>query len=161
MAVSPSVPARYRLPFLALARPLRAPDWVVQRGAAAPGDQVAAGGEPAHVHAGLGDGILGSAPGPAGHRLGLLELFLIRGQQVFDHFGQGADVGGDPVDAFQHGLEQGGVGVGEEFSAFQGLFQLDDLATDGGAGQLGQHLRVAFPGDQVVHDVPACHPVQV
>ena len=29
------------------------------------------------------------------------------------------------------------------------------------AGELGQHLGVAFPGDQVVHDVPAGHPVQV
>ena len=30
-----------------------------------------------------------------------------------------------------------------------------------GGGQPGQHLRVALPGDQVVHDVPAGDPVQV
>ena len=43
------------------------------------------------------------------------------------------------------------------------LAQLGDLAAGAGAGagQLGQRLRVALPGDQVVHDVPAGHPMQV
>jgi hypothetical protein len=78
-----------------------------------------------------------AAPSPAGHRPGLGQLFLIRGQQGLDHLGQRGDVGGDPADARQHGLEQGGVGAGEELRAFQRGFQLGDLAAGGGAGQLG------------------------
>jgi hypothetical protein len=50
---------------------------------------------------------------------------------------------------------------GEELRAVQGVLQLGDLAAGPGAGQLGQHPGVAFPGDQVVHDVPAGDPVQV
>ena len=53
--------------------------------------------------------------------------------------------------------------AGEYFQAytraFEGLFQLGDLAA--AAGQLGQHLGVALAGDEVVHDVPAGDPVQV
>ena len=63
--------------------------------------------------------------------------------------------------ARQHLGEQGGVRRGEELRALQRLFQLADLAAGRGAGQLGQHLGVALAGDQVVHDVPAGHPVQV
>jgi hypothetical protein len=109
---------------------------VVLRGAAAPGDQVGAGTEPGHVHAGFGDGVLGGAPGPAGHRLGLLELLLVRGQQLVDHPGQVLDVGGQPVDARQHRGQQGGVRRGEELRVLQRLFQLADLAAGCGAGQL-------------------------
>ena len=57
--------------------------------------------------------------------------------------------------------QQGGVRRGEELRSFQRGFQLGDLAAGPGPGQLGQHLGVAFPGDEVVHDVPAGHPVQV
>ena len=39
---------------------------------------------------------------PAGHRLGLLQLFLIRSHQPLDHLRQVIDVGGQPVDARQH-----------------------------------------------------------
>ena len=56
---------------------------------------------------------------------------------------------------------QAGVRRGEELRAVQRVLQLGDLAAGPGAGQLGQDLGVAFPGDQVVHDVPAGHPVQV
>src|SRR5581483_2606161 len=66
---------------------------VVQRGAAGPGGQVGAVGEPGHVRSGLGQGVLGGAASPAGHRLGLLELFLIRLEQGLDHRGQLADGG--------------------------------------------------------------------
>jgi hypothetical protein len=121
-------------------------------------------GAPARKRAGatrLGDGVLGGAAGEAGHRLGLLYLFLVRGQQLVDHRGHRVDVGADPVDALQHGLEQRGVGGGEELGALQGFFQPGDLAAGGAAGQGGQHPGVAFPGDQVVHDVPAGDPVQV
>ena len=51
--------------------------------------------------------------------------------------------------------------IGEELRAFEGFFQLADLAAGAGPGQLGQHPGAAFPGDEVVHDVPAGHPVQV
>jgi len=119
------------------------------------------GAEPAHVHAGSGDGVLGSAAAPAGHRPGLLQLFLIRGQELLDHGGELVDAGGEPADAGQHDLQQGGMLGGEELRALHGLFQLADLAAGRGAGEPGQHLGVALPGDQVVHDVPAGDPVQV
>jgi hypothetical protein len=44
----------------------------------------------------------GAAP-PAGHRFGLLELFLIRGQQPLDHVGELGDLGVHPVGAGEHG----------------------------------------------------------
>jgi hypothetical protein len=53
------------------------------------------------------------------------------------------------------------VVFGEELRALHGFFQLADLAAGRGAGELGQHLGVTLPGDQVVHDVPACDAVQV
>jgi hypothetical protein len=91
----------------------------------------------------------------------LLQLFLPGGQQLLDDCVQLADLGVDLVDAGEHGLEQGGVLWGEEFRAVQGLLQVADLAAGAAAGELGQHLGVAFPGDQVVHDVPAGDAVQV
>jgi hypothetical protein len=122
---------------------------------------VGAGREPGHVHAGPGDGVLGRAPSPAGHRLGLLELFLVRGQQLPGHLAQPGDIGGHPVDALQHDGQQAGVPGGEELRAFQRLFQLGDLTAGRGAGQLGQDPGTALAGDQVIHDVPASDPVQV
>ena len=124
------------------------------------GSEGASAGKPAGATR-LGHGVLRGAALPAGHRLGLLELFLVRGQQPLDHLGQVVDVGGQPVDPGQHLGQQGAVLGGEELRALHGLFQLADLAAGRGAGQLGQHLGVAFPGDQVVHDVPAGHPVQI
>ena len=73
--------------------------------------------------------------------------------------GQVIDVGGSRS-MREHRGQQGGVLGGEELRALQRFFQLADLAAGRAAGQLGQHLGVAFPGDQVVHDVPAGHPVQ-
>jgi hypothetical protein len=99
------------------------------------GSEGAPAGKPAGATR-LGDGVLGGAPGPAGHRLGLLELFLIGRQQLLDDLGDRGDVGVDPVDASQHGLEQRGVRGGEELRAFQRLFQLGYLAAGRGAGQL-------------------------
>ena len=115
--------ARYRLPFLDLARPVRLPDWLSSGVLPAQEDRWPPVAEAGHVDAGLGDGVLGGAAAPAGHRLGLLQLFLVRGQQPFDHRGQLVDLGVDPVDAGQHGGQQGGVLGGEELRAFQRLFQ--------------------------------------
>jgi hypothetical protein len=92
---------------------------------------------------------------------GLLQLFLVRGQQPSGHRGQVLDAGGQPVDARQHLGQQRGLVIGEELRALQGFFQLADLAPRRGAGELGQHRGVTLAGDQVVHDVPAGHPVQV
>ena len=153
--------AQVLVAFLGLGASLAFAGLVVLRGAAAPGDQVRPGAEPGHVDTGFGHGVLGGAPCPAGHRLGLGQLLLVRGQQLFDHRGQVLDVGGQPVDAGQHLGQQDGVRRGEELRALQGLLQLADLAAGRGAGQLGQHLGVALAGDQVVHDGPASHPVQV
>jgi hypothetical protein len=109
----------------------------------------------------LGDGVLGGAAAPAGHRPGLLQLLLIRGQQGLDHLGQLIDGDVELVDAAEHLREQRGELAGEELRAFQRVLQLGDLAAGAAPRQLGQHLRAGFPGDEVVHDVPAGHSVQV
>ncbi len=109
----------------------------------------------------LGQGVLGGAPSPPGHRLSLLELLLPGGQQPLDRLGQAGDLGVDPVDPVQHRLEQGGVLGGEELRALQRGRQLADFGAGAAAGELGQDLRVALAGDQAAHDVPAGHPVQV
>src|SRR5437773_3333128 len=101
-AVSPVMAPGYRLPFLALARPARLPDWWSSGARPAQEDRCA----PVR-------NLLISTPvpamascaarcPPAGHRLGLGQLLLIRGQQPLDHLGQVLDVGGQPVDARQH-----------------------------------------------------------
>jgi hypothetical protein len=64
---------------------------------------------------------------PAGHRLGLLQLFLPRCEQFLYHGAGPVDVGVLGVDAAQHGLQQRGVMAGEELGAVQSLFQLRDL----------------------------------
>ena len=98
-----------------------------------------------------GEDVLGGAASPPGHRLGLLELFLVRGQQLFDHLRYPGDLGVETVDAAEHGLQQGGLVPGEGLRAFQCLFQLGDLAAGPGAGQLGECLGVALAGDEVVY----------
>jgi len=108
---------------------------LVQRGVPGPGHQVTCGGEPGHVDAGLGDGVLGGAPPPPGHRLGLGQLLLIRGQEFLDHGGEVADLGVDLVDTLQHGLEQPRVVTGEELRALQGVLQLGDLGLWGSRTQ--------------------------
>ena len=85
----------------------------------------------------------------------------MRGQQLLDHFREPGDLLVHPVDAGKHGGQQRGMLRSEELRAFQRFLQFADLAAGAGPGQLGQDLGVAFPGDQVVHDVPASYPVQV
>ncbi len=148
------------MPFLDLAFPLRLPE-ELSRGVRPAQKARCAGGEPAHVCAGLGGGVLGGTPSPAGHRLSLLQLFFIGGQQPLEHLGQPGDLGVHPVDAAEHGGQQRGVRRGEELRALQRCFQLGDLAAGPGPGELGQRLRTALPGDEVIHDVPAGDPVQV
>ena len=99
-----------------------------------------------HVDAGLGDRVLGGAAAPAGHRLGLLELFLPGAQQPLDRLGQPGDPGVDLVDPVEHGPQQRGVLGGEELRALRCLLQLGDLGAGAGAGQLRQRLRGALPG---------------
>ena len=119
-AVSPRTAPRYLLPFLALARPARLPGWWSSGARPPQEDQVGAGAEPGHVHAGFGDGVLGGAPGPAGHRPGLLESCSSYGASSRSiTVGQPVDLLVDPVDAAEHRLQQGGVVFGEELCALQ------------------------------------------
>ena len=118
-------------------------------------------GEPGHVDARLGDGVLGGPAPPPGHRLGLGQLLLIRGQELLDHGGEAVDLVVDLVDALQHGLEQARVVTGEELRALQGVLQLGDLGPGTGAGHLREDLRVTLAGDEVVHDVAAGDAMQV
>ncbi len=151
------VPVAFLVPGLAFALA----GLLVQRDAPGPGHQVTSGGEPGHVHAGPGDGVPGGAAPPPGHRLGLLQLFLMRGQEFFDHGGEVADLGVDLAGALQHGLGQARMVIGEELRALQGVLQLGDLGPGAGAGQLREGLRVALAGGEVVHDVAAGDAVQV
>jgi hypothetical protein len=91
----------------------------------------------------------------------LLQLLLIRGQEVPGHGGEVADLGADLAGALQHGVEQARVVTGEELRALQGVLQLGDLGPGPGAGQLREDLRVPLPGDEVAHDVAAGDTVQV
>ncbi|HUZ25937.1 MAG TPA: hypothetical protein VMV07_19440 [Streptosporangiaceae bacterium] len=50
---------------------------------------------------------------------------------------------------------------GKELGAVQGLLQAGDLGTGTAACQLSQYLGVALAGDEVLHDVPPGHAVQV
>src|SRR5262249_36102187 len=95
---------------------------VVQRRAPGPGGQVGAGGEPVHVRAGFSEGVLGGASAPPGHGFGLLQLFLMGGQQPLDYLGEFGDLGVELVNAAQHGGQQRGVLGGEELRSFQRFF---------------------------------------
>src|SRR5215472_12339243 len=70
-AVSPVTAPRYRLPFLAVARPARLPDWWSSGARPAQEERCAPVGNLRMPGAGLGQGVLGRAASPAGHRLGL------------------------------------------------------------------------------------------
>jgi hypothetical protein len=89
--------------FLGLGTAVSLAGLIVQRGAARPGGQVPGCGEPAHVRTRFGEGVLGGTAAPAGHRLGLGQLLLIRDQQPLDHPSELGDLGVDPVDTLQHG----------------------------------------------------------
>src|SRR5690349_15941265 len=108
-AVSPRTAPRYRLPFLALARPLPLPDW--WSCGARPPQQTRCGPVrnlvmPTPVSATASWAARRPQPGTG---LGLGQLLLVRGQQLLDHLGQVLDAGGQPVDARQHLGQQGGV----------------------------------------------------
>ena len=79
-----------------------------------------------------------------------------RGQVVADLDVDGGDVGVDGVDARQHPRQQEPVMVVEGAQPEPGerFAQLGDLDPHPGPGQIGQHLGVAFPGDQRGHHRP-------
>ena len=76
-----------------------------------------------------------------------------RGDHLLDLGVELGDVGVDGVDPGQHLGQQKRVVLGEV--AGERLFQRADLAAHPGAGQLGEGLGVAFPGDQGGHHRPA------
>src|SRR5271166_5071704 len=158
MAVSPVMPARYRLPFLDLARPVRLPDWLSSGGA--PGAQEA-------------------RCAPVGNRLMSVPVsarasWAVRRPQPgidsaccscssYGASSRSITSVSRAISALTRSMRSSmaassaGVLRGEELRAFQRFLQLRDLGP--GPGQLGQDFGTAFPGDQVIHDVPAGHPV--
>ena len=60
------------------------------------------GAEPGHIDSGFGDSVLGGASPPPGHRLHLLQLLLIGGQQLLDHLRDLTDIAVRPVNPCQH-----------------------------------------------------------
>ena len=126
------------------------------------GSEGAPAGKPAGATR-LGHGILGGAAPPAGHRLGLLQLFLIRGQQPLDHPRSAPSMlGGDPVDARQHLGQQRGVLSGEELRALQGFFQLAILRRAAARASWASTLGLRSPAIRwsvMSRPVTPCRPV--
>jgi hypothetical protein len=89
----------------------------------------------------------------SGHRIGE------RGDLGIDPLLHGGDVGGDAVDPVEHLGQQKRVVVGEP--AGQRLGQADGLGAQAAPGQVGQHRRVAFAGDEDGRDRPAGDPEQI
>jgi hypothetical protein len=92
------------------------------------------------------------------HRVKLLDLAPVGLGQDLDPGGELADLGGEGAGGGQHHRQDGHVLFGEKGAA-GGLFQPGDLAAHGAAGQLGQHLGIAFPGDDGLQHGPAGHAV--
>jgi hypothetical protein len=76
-----------------------------------------------------------------------------RGQLGLDLGVEDRDVGVDPVDAGQHPREQEPVVVVEV--AGERLDELRNLDAQSGPRHLGEHLGVAFPGNQGCHHLPS------
>jgi hypothetical protein len=110
------------------------------------------GVEPGHVQADLGQDRPGCGDPDAGDRIKPSHRLGERGDLGVEPFLHGGDVGGDRVDAVQHARQQERVVVGEP--AGQRLGEAGGLGTQGAAGQIGQHARVALAGDQRGHDRP-------
>ncbi len=118
------------------------------------------GGEHGHVGADLGDDVLGADGPDAVDGVELSRLAQAGPGQRLDPGGERLDLGGVVVDGGEHHSQHGGVLIGEE-RAVQRLLQPFDLAAHGAAGQLGQRLGVALPGDQRAGHVPARDAVDV
>jgi hypothetical protein len=82
-----------------------------------------------------------------------------RGQLRLDLGIDRGDVGVEALDPRQHARQQEPVMIGEV--PVEGLLQPIDLAAHPCPCQLGQHLRVAFAGDQRGQHGPAGHPEDV
>jgi hypothetical protein len=76
-----------------------------------------------------------------------------RGDRLLDLGSELVDLAGKRVDLVQQHPGEEGVVVGE--LAGEGLHQRGALDAQPPAGQFGQHLRVALPGDQRLQHGPA------
>ena len=141
-----------------------------------PGHQVTGGGESAHVQADLGDDGLGALPADAGDLVQAIDGGQHRGVRAPAGAGAGGavgvgalgggdgcdqflDAGGEPadlhvelVDLVQQHPGQLGVMVVE--TAGERFDQRGPLGLHPAAGQVGEHLRVPFPGDERLQHVP-------
>jgi hypothetical protein len=122
--------------------------------------RVVGGGEHAHVHADLGDQVLGGGGGEAGDGGQPGDLALPGAAELDDPGGDLRDLGVELVDVAEHPLEHEHVAVGQE-RAVQGLLELAELAAGHAPGELGQGRRVALASDDGVEHVPAGRAVDV
>ena len=108
------------------------------------------GGEPGHVDADLGDDRLGGPLADPGDGVelvtGLAERGLTHLVDLAVELASSRDGGLEVVGVVQAQPDQQGVVVPEP--APQRLAQLGDLLAQHALGQLGEHLGVAFAGDQ-------------
>jgi hypothetical protein len=158
-AVSPVMPARYRLPFLALARPLRAPGWwstgvrLAQEARYAPaGNRVmsapvsARASWAARPQPGIDSACCSCSSNGASSR----SITLV----------------GWSMSAVSRSMRASIFASSAACSAVKNSAPSSASSSSAilrrrGAGQLRQHLGVVLAGDQVVHDVLAGHSVQV
>ena len=113
------------------------------------------GGEPGHVGAGLGDDDVGGQGADPGDRADQVPEALKGLDHHLDPGGELLDRGGVLVDQVQVHPGQERVVLAEP--AGQRLGQRGDLRPQPPLGQIGQHGRVAFPGDQRLEHRPPRH----
>src|SRR5262249_19175929 len=113
-----------------------------------PGDQVAGGGGAGHLGADLGDDLLSADDADPGERSELGRRAGGGGDRLLDPGGEGVYLGGERVDPGKHHGQQEGVVLGEVPGERLGQDAL--FAAHGSAGQAGEHVGIALPGDQRV-----------
>jgi hypothetical protein len=111
------------------------------------------GGEAGHVHADLGDDLLGAGGADAGDLIELGDLVGERGDRLADPAGELLDLAGEGIDAGEHHGQQVAVVVAE--MPGERLSQHADLGAHAGPGQLRERARVTLPGDERFQHCPA------
>jgi hypothetical protein len=116
-----------------------------------------AGAEPAHVGAGFGDGVLGGAAAPAGHRFGLLQLLLMGASS------RSITSVSRVISALTRSMRASMVAcsVVKNSAPSRAASSSAILRRARVRASWASALGLRSPGDEVVHDVPAGHPVQV
>ena len=132
---------------------------VVPRAQPGPRRQVGGGGELGHVDTDLGDDALGRALADTGDRVEPIAGFTERGDHPVDFTVEVGDRRFQVVDVIEDDPQHRGVMLPEP--APEGQTQRRDLLAQHPFGQLGERVRITFPGDEGPQHGPARHPQHV